>query len=67
MKELTDYIAWLNTQPRPSVPLPPITGEMTVPSSMTARDLGYALRRKPFQIVADLIAVGVFCSHRSAG
>ncbi len=41
-------------------PLPPATGEMTVPASMTVRELADALTRKPFQIIADLMEIGVF-------
>jgi len=44
----------------PLVPLPPITGEMTVPAHMTVAELAAALAQKPFRIIADLMEIGVF-------
>lgn len=54
-------------QPKPAAPatpatLPPITGEMMVPALMTVAELGAALTRKPYQIVADLMELGIFVS-----
>lgn len=43
-------------------PLPPVTGAMTVPSRMTVGDLAEALGQKPFQIVGDLMEIGVFAT-----
>jgi hypothetical protein len=41
-------------------PLPPITGVMSVPSCMTVRELAETLSQKPYQIIADLMEIGVF-------
>lgn len=67
-KDLIDAMK-LKARPEPSTPgplapapLPPVTGEMTVPASMTARELAKALARKPFQIIADLMELGVFAA-----
>jgi hypothetical protein len=40
--------------------LPPITGEMMVPASMTVAELGAELTQTPYQIVADLMELGIF-------
>jgi hypothetical protein len=41
-------------------PLPPITGEMVVGGRMSIRQLATILKQTPYQIVADLIGLGVF-------
>ena len=41
-------------------PLPPITGEMTVPSQMTVTELAAALAQDPFRIIGDLRSIGVW-------
>jgi hypothetical protein len=41
-------------------PLPPITGEMSVPPSMTVGELAETLSQKPFQTIADLMEIGIF-------
>jgi len=50
--------------PQPPAPasLPPITGEMVVPSKMTVEELAAALSQKPFQVIADLMEIGVFAT-----
>lgn len=42
--------------------LPPVTGEMTVPSRMTVKELAETLNQKPFQIVGDLMEIGVLAT-----
>ncbi len=41
-------------------PLPPIKGEMSVPPWMTVRELAETLSQKPFQIIADLMEIGIY-------
>ncbi len=41
-------------------PLPPIIGELTVTDQMTVGGLASVLKKKPFQIIADLMEFGVF-------
>ena len=48
--------------PQEPKPLPPITGELVVPERMMVRELAGALGRKPFQIIADLMEIGVFAN-----
>jgi hypothetical protein len=50
---------------REPTPLPPILGEVTVEDDVTASKLAVALKQKPYQIVADLIEVGVFATLHS--
>lgn len=64
-KNLSD--AWQKEAPwamKPQVhwvgPLPFIIGEKVVPAQMTVAELAEALRKKPFQIIADLMEMGVF-------
>ena len=42
--------------------LPPVIGEMTVPAGMTISELAASLTQKPFQIIADLMELGVFAN-----
>jgi Translation initiation factor IF-2, N-terminal region len=46
--------------PQPLAPLPPITGEMTVPAQMTVSELAAALSQNPFRIIADLMGLNIF-------
>ena len=41
-------------------PVPPLIGEITVSVPVTAKELARLLHQKPFQIVADLMQLGVF-------
>jgi hypothetical protein len=60
-KDLTDVPKYkAKPAPTPPAPLPPIIGEMTVPSQMTVSELAAALTQKPFRIIADLMELGVF-------
>ena len=43
-------------------PLPPIVGELVIPKPTTVSDLARLLNQKPFQIIADLIGLGVFAN-----
>ncbi|MGC9942859.1 MAG: translation initiation factor IF-2 N-terminal domain-containing protein [Verrucomicrobiota bacterium] len=61
-----------NLKPHPSpqhpapapVPLPPIVRDLVIPKQTTVSDLASLLRQKPFQIVADLMGIGVFATVR---
>ena len=46
----------------PPAPLPPIIGEMTVPSQITVGELAVTLTQKPFQIIGDLMKLGIFAT-----
>jgi hypothetical protein len=43
-------------------PLSLVIGEVTVAGPMTVRELASVLKRKPFQIIADLIQLGVMAN-----
>jgi translation initiation factor IF-2 len=43
-------------------PLPPIVGEVIIPAHTTVLQLASILNQKPFQIIADLIEIGVLAS-----
>jgi hypothetical protein len=66
-KDLMDVLK-LKNQPMPQplqniatpLPLPPIIGEIMITEPMTVYDLATALKQKPFQIIADVMAFGVF-------
>ena len=67
-KDLIDVLK-PKTPPKPATPqtsrpapAPPIAGEMTVPAQMTVGELAAALNQKPFQIIGDLMAIGVFAN-----
>ena len=45
-----------------SASLLPIPSEMTVPEQMTVAELAAVLNQKPFQIIADLMQIGVFAT-----
>ena len=42
------------------LPLPPVIGEITIGEPMTVYDLSMALKQKPFQIIADVMMLGIF-------
>jgi len=42
--------------------LPPIIGEIVIPEHTTVSQLASLLNLKPFQIVADLMEIGVFAN-----
>ena len=46
--------------PKPSAALPPITGQIVVPAESTVAQLAAILGLKPFQIVADVMELGIF-------
>jgi translation initiation factor IF-2 len=50
--------------PKPPVPrpLPPIVGEVVIPAQTTVLQLASILTQKPFQIIADLMEIGVFAT-----
>ena len=52
-------VAW---RPLPPTSLPPVSGEMTVPTQMTVKELARVLGQKPFLIIADLMKIGVFAT-----
>lgn len=41
-------------------PLPPMVGEVVIPAHTTVSLLAVILSQKPFQIIADLMQIGVF-------
>jgi Translation initiation factor IF-2, N-terminal region len=43
-------------------PLPPVIGELVIPESASVLHLARLLSQKPFQIVADLMQLGVFAT-----
>src|SRR5271154_3850049 len=47
--------------PHPAPP-PPIIGEIVIPEQTTILDLARLLSQKPFQIVADVMQLGVFAT-----
>jgi translation initiation factor IF-2 len=47
-------------RPAPLRPLPSIIGELAVPDRMKVGDLAAVLKKKPFQIIADLMEIGLF-------
>ncbi|MGV3755610.1 MAG: translation initiation factor IF-2 N-terminal domain-containing protein [Verrucomicrobiota bacterium] len=49
-------------RPRTSTSLPPIIGEIVVPEHTTVSQLASLLNLKPFQLVADLMEIGVFAN-----
>jgi len=42
--------------------LSPIKGELEVSAQMTVRELAPLLKRKPFQLIANLMEIGVFAN-----
>jgi hypothetical protein len=50
--------------PQHSAPLslPPIIGEIVIPEQTSVLDLAKLLTQKPFQIVADVMQLGVFAT-----
>jgi len=50
--------------PKPPVPrpLPPVVGEVIIPPHTTVLQLASILSRKPFQIIADLMEIGVIAN-----
>ena len=66
-KDLIDVLKLKSKGPAPPKPrapqqLPPIIGEITVPAWMTVTELAAALAQKPFQIIGDLMEVGIFAN-----
>ncbi len=48
---------------RPMTPAEPMTGEeVTLRPPVTVRDLADVIRRKPFQVIADLMELGIFAN-----
>ena len=47
--------------PAPAM-LPPIVGELVIPRQTTVSNLARLLKQKPFQIIADLMGLGVFAT-----
>jgi hypothetical protein len=47
---------------RASQPLPPIIGEILIPAHTTGLQLASILSRKPYQIIVDLVGIGVFAN-----
>jgi hypothetical protein len=47
-------------------PLPPIVGELVIPTQTTVSDLAKLLSEKPFRIIADLMGLGVFATVEQA-
>ena len=53
--------AWdANWTPRP--PPPPIVGEVIIPANTNVSELASILKQKPFQIIVDLMEIGVFAN-----
>jgi hypothetical protein len=46
----------------PPVPLPALGGEIVVPKQATVAQLASILQRKPYQIIATLMQMGVFAN-----
>lgn len=46
------------TQQQPA--LPPIIGEVEVPDTIAVRELAALVNQKPFQVIADLMELGIF-------
>lgn len=42
--------------------LPPVIGELEIPDQMTVRELAPLLKKKPFQLIAALMEIGVFAN-----
>lgn len=45
-----------------SPPLPPVTGEIVIPPHTTVKKLAVLLGRKPFEIIGDLMQIGLFAT-----
>jgi hypothetical protein len=43
-------------------PLPPVTGEIVIPPNTTVKKLAALLGRKPYEIVGDLMQIGLFAT-----
>ena len=43
-------------------PLPPVIGELVIPGNLSVADLAALLKQKPFHVIADLMAIGVFAN-----
>jgi hypothetical protein len=57
---------WKLKPPEPSKLLPPIVGEIVVPEKTSVSQLAALVGQKPFQILADLMEIGVFASVNQA-
>jgi hypothetical protein len=61
--DLIDVPKYKQKAKRPAPgPLPPITGEMAVSDQMSIQQLATLLKQTPYQIVADLIELGVLAT-----
>ena len=45
---------------QPQVPLPPVTAQLVIPDQTTVSQLAALLGQKPFNIIADVMQLGVF-------
>lgn len=66
-KDLIDVLklADQSKQQQPVLPpplLPPIIGQMEVPDQIAVRELAALVNQKPFQIIADLMGLGIFAN-----
>ena len=50
----------LKHNPQTPVPLPPVTAQLVIPDQTTVSQLAALLGQKPFNIVADVMQLGVF-------
>jgi len=50
----------LKHAPQTPVPLPPVTAELVIPDQTTVSQLAALLGQKPFNIIADVMQLGVF-------
>src|SRR4051812_260583 len=44
------------------IPLPPVIGELVITHRMTVRELAELLKSKPFEIIGDLMELGIFAT-----
>jgi len=44
------------------LPLPPVKGQIVIPSSTTVKNLAALLDLKPFEIISDLMKLGMFAT-----
>lgn len=47
---------------KPATPLPPIKGQIFIPPHTTVRKLAALLEKRPFQIIGDLMQLGMFAT-----
>jgi hypothetical protein len=58
--DLNDVLERVDQTKRKSGVIMPKNRALPVPHLLTVRDLAALVKRKPFQIIADLLALGVF-------